>query len=166
MIRTFLLLVCAVVLGAAASAHQQRLATAEVLFNARSGFIEVAHRYALHDAEHAVAEIEGQRPDLLGDGDAQAAFAAYVSDRFSMRGPDGSLIALELLGVEIAGGHIWIYQQAPWSGDPKPIEMRNGALHEIWADHRSLVTVRRGDENASLVFEDDQFLPLVFEPTD
>ncbi|MEM9738243.1 MAG: DUF6702 family protein [Pseudomonadota bacterium] len=163
MIRALIVALCLVGLpNGLGNAHEQRLATTEVLFNARSGFVEVAHRFSLHDAEHAVALAEGERPELLSDPVARAAFASYIGSRFDLVGASGEALAFAVLGTEIDGGYIWIYQEAPMPSSTTGFSVRHGALHEIWPDQRTFVTIRQGDQSASLVFEDDVTLPVLF----
>ena len=52
-------------LAAPLSAHQQKEAITRVLFNPRTGNIEVMHRFLLHDAEHAVKELVDAKADIL-----------------------------------------------------------------------------------------------------
>ncbi|MEL6569489.1 MAG: DUF6702 family protein [Pseudomonadota bacterium] len=162
MIRSVFLAGLVVALACSAAAHQQRVASAEVLLNARSGFVEVAHRFSIHDAEHALALADGERPDLIGSAAARESFAAYVADSFSIVDGRGEPLELTILGSEIEGGHIWIYQEAPLPSDPSGMSMRHGAFHEIWSDQRTLVTVKSPGGDTSLLFEDDLTLPVVF----
>ena len=40
-------------------AHQQKAALTTLRYNPRSNEVEIAHRFALHDAEHAAPEVTG-----------------------------------------------------------------------------------------------------------
>ena len=48
-----------------AFAHQQKAAETTVLFNKRSGELEVTHRFYLHDTEHAVQALFDKNADIL-----------------------------------------------------------------------------------------------------
>ena len=50
--RLILLVLCC--LSLQLSAHEMKSAITKVLFNQRTGNIEVMHRFYVHDAEHAV----------------------------------------------------------------------------------------------------------------
>lgn len=161
MIRASFLAFLALALATSALAHQQRVATAEIVLNQRSGFIEVAHRFILHDAEHALAEVVGERMDLLGSEAARAQFADYVAGSFVIETAGGEVV-LSVLGCEVEGGHIWVYQDAPLPDDVSGLSVRHGAFHEIWPDQRTLVTIKADDMMTSLVFEDELSQPADF----
>ena len=138
--------------GGVASAHQQKAALTEVLFNPRTGNIEVAHRFALHDAEHAVRIELGVDGDLYTTPETRAAFASYVAKHFSLATPDGAPLPLALLGVEISDGHLWVYQETPAPDAIDALVVRCGALRDIWPDQINRVNVKRGDDVRTLVF--------------
>jgi hypothetical protein len=161
-----LLLAAAVALTVAAHAHQQKAAVTRVLFNERSGNIEVMHRFRLHDAEHAVREIFGGDADMLSVPRTRDRFAAYVADRFEL-GAGGEALALDLLGSEIDGQHLWVYQETPIPATIGTLTMRHDALRDLWPAQSNLVNVQRGGEVRSLRFEGGAgVLELVLAPPD
>ena len=112
--RTFIAAFASVLLTMGpALAHQQKAALTEILFNPRTGNIEVAHRFILHDAEHAIRKTLDIGDSLVGSPDTQSAFANYVADRFALATSDGTALPLTLLGAEIEGGYLWVYQETP-----------------------------------------------------
>ena len=85
MIRPTLWLLLSVLLcfGAPLQAHQMKTAITKLLFNDRSGQLEVMHRFYLHDAEHAVRQLIDSDADMIGDEQTRAQFAQYVQQQFS-----------------------------------------------------------------------------------
>ncbi len=159
-------LAVSVVLTAAAHAHQQKAAVTRVLFNERTGNIEIMHRFWLHDAEHAVREIFGGDADVLSAPRTRERFAAYVAERFELRA-GGEALALELLGSEIDGRHLWVYQETPIPAAVATLTMRHDALRDLWPAQSNLVNVQRGGEVRSLRFEGGAgVLELVLAPSD
>ena len=75
------LLLAAWLLAAPLPAHQQKESVTRVLFNPRTGNIEVMHRFLLHDAEHATRKLFGGDADLLGN----AADASDPEDAIRVR---------------------------------------------------------------------------------
>ena len=152
--RAFLLvfIVAALVTSGGVSAHQQKAALTEILFNSRTGNIEVAHRFVMHDAEHAVRSALGVDGDLYGSSETREAFAAYVADRFALAKPDGAFLPLTVLGVEIKGGYLWVYQETPAPDRLAALSVRHGALRDIWPDQVNRVNVKYGGEVRTLVF--------------
>lgn len=151
-LRALVLAVLALAAAFSAAAHPQRVAIADIYVNERTGYIEVAHRFSLHDAEHALMEMAGGTVDLIGNRDDQAAFADYVAGKFTLTGEDDTPITLSLLGWELEDGAIWIYQQAPHDGPLEELTVSHEALREIWPDQQTLVTVYQGRLRKSLFF--------------
>lgn len=154
-----LMLMAALSIGAA-FAHKQKAAVTEVTFNIRSGMIEVAHRFIIHDAEHAIRDAAGERRDLINDEDAQQFFAEYVASHFDLTVND-RLANLTLLGGEIEGGHIWIYQEAPAPFFVTRISLSQSALTEVWPGQVNTVNVRTGEVVQTLTFSSDAGLKRV-----
>lgn len=152
MFRAIFLAALASVMALGAAAHPQRVAVADIILNERSGYIEVAHRFSLHDAEHALIETGNENADLLGDPATQEAFANYVARHFALAGADGEEIALSLLGWEIDDGAIWVYEQAPLDGPMERLTVSHDALREIWPDQQTLVSIYQGTARKSLLF--------------
>ncbi|MEL7486038.1 MAG: DUF6702 family protein [Pseudomonadota bacterium] len=145
----------AIVVFAAASttalAHQQKAALTIVLFNERSGNLEVMHRIEVHDAEHAAEDMWGFA-DIISDDDQQTKFAAYVRSRFSLRDENGDVIALTPIGHEIDGPHLWVYHEAPAPASAARLIVDDGILRDFWSDQYNLVNVERGGFRGSLTF--------------
>ena len=147
-------LISAVAMVGPATAHPQKAAISQIYFNERSGQIEVAHRFTLHDAE-AAAATDGRRPDLIGDADARDRFAVHAAGQFSLMDEDGSALPLTLLGSEIEGGHLWVYQETAAPDAINRLTIRNDVLRDQWPEQTNLVTIERGKVFRTLIFSDD-----------
>ncbi|MEO0345795.1 MAG: DUF6702 family protein [Pseudomonadota bacterium] len=142
----------AVLLACSAVAHQAREAVTRVLFNNRTGNIEVMHRFLVHDAEHAVRDILGADADILGSEATRDQFAAYVSKRFKMRDQDDNWLELTPVGHEIEGQFLWVYAETPIPENLEALAMSHNALRDIWPDQVNLVTIERDGESQSALF--------------
>ena len=58
--------------------HQQKEAITRILFNPRTGNIEVMHRFLLHDAEHAVRQLRNGKADILGSESDREFFSVFL----------------------------------------------------------------------------------------
>lgn len=145
----FLLLLGAV---STAGAHQQKSAITRVLFNERTGNIEVMHRFLLHDAEHAVREIFDVAADILASEAVRERFADYIGRRFELRA-DERLLELKAVGTEIDGRFLWVYQETPIPEVIESLTIRHDALRDIWPAQVNLVNVERGEGIRSVNFE-------------
>jgi len=149
-------LVLAIVTGAISApviAHQQKAAITKVLFNPRNGNIEVAHRFLLHDAEHAVREIFGGDADIIGSKETQAMFAQYVADRFGIAADEGAALNLEMVGFEIERSFFWIYQDTANPGDVTSLNIQHGALRDLWPEQINTVNIEGLDEIKTATFQ-------------
>jgi hypothetical protein len=130
-------------LSLSAAAHQQKESVSRVLFNPRTGNIEVMHRFLLHDAEHATRVLFGQAADLLGKTADRARFERYVHSAFSLIDQDGDTIVLEPIGNEIDNQYIWVYAEAPIPDGLTALTVSHQALRDVWPEQTNLVNVER-----------------------
>ena len=126
-----LILLAALAVGLHTQAHQQKEAYTTVLFNTRSGNLEVSHRFYIHDAEHAL-RLLGKPADLLADENSRARFSDYVRDHFQLRDGDGGRLALHSVGHQVEGKYFWVYQEMPIPAAVKVIQVKMRALQEVW----------------------------------
>ncbi|MEM9054283.1 MAG: DUF6702 family protein [Pseudomonadota bacterium] len=161
--RLIMLMALAALISGAAFAHKQKAAVTEVSFNLRTGMIEVAHRFIIHDAEHAISDVAGERRDLIHDEESQAFFADYVASHFDLTVNDRPA-KLTLLGGEIEGGHIWIYQEAPAPFFVTRLALSQSALTEVWQGQVNTVNIRTGSVTQTLTFNGDSGLKPVELP--
>ena len=155
-----LALITIVLMGLAVStawAHQKKTAVTTVLFNERTGNIEIMHRFLIHDAEHAVKQIRdvsfGKEADIIASENTRQAFSQYVSERFSILDQNGELLELTLLGSEIDGNSIWVYQETPIPADLQSMTISHNALRDIWIEQVNRVNVERNKETGTLIFQ-------------
>lgn len=152
----------AILLGAAvllsiaavsAYAHRLHAAITTVLFNDRTHRIEVMHRFNLHDAEHAATELFGRGADLLESGEDRQRFAIYVHERFSLGMPGGQRLPMPLIGSEIEGDTLWIYQAHAYPAEPLTgLIVAHSALQDIWPDQVNTVNLEQGGRVSTLTF--------------
>ena len=137
-----------------------------VLFNERSGRLEVMHRFYLHDAEQAVAMITGTGAGLLENPEDRQRFGIYVHERFHLAGPDGARLPITLRGTEVDGDFLWVYQ-AMRLPDPPPAALRieHQALRDLWPGQVNTVNVEGRWGMQTLTFHDAVgWLPVRLPP--
>ncbi|BFM12212.1 hypothetical protein R50072_23650 [Simiduia litorea] len=124
-----------------AQAHQMKTAIATVLFNERTGNIEVMQRYYVHDAEHVLSSLLGRQVNLIDDQAAQQQFSRYAAAHFSM-GLDGpNALGLQFVGQEVEGKFIWVYQELPLPSNPVALWFSFDALQDHWPEQINQVNV-------------------------
>ncbi|MEO1573340.1 MAG: DUF6702 family protein [Pseudomonadota bacterium] len=143
----------ALLAAASAAAHEQKEAVTRVLFNPRTGNIEVMHRFLVHDAEHASRALFDGGVDVLGEDHDRERFAAYVHARFSLSDQDGTPIPLNPVGHEIDHRFLWVYAEAPIPDHLSSLSVAHDALREVWPEQTNLVNVERGADVRSATFQ-------------
>lgn len=145
-------------------AHQQQAALTRVLFNERSGNVEVMHRFLVHDAEHAVRQLQDPEADLIASADAREQFAAYVRERFTLLGSEGNTLPLQYVGQEMDGIFLWVYQEMPIPASLPSLSVIHNALRDLWPEQNNLVNIERNGQVQTLNFNGStQWLSVSFD---
>lgn len=164
MIRSVLVVMLLLMSVGSAAAHQLKSAVTTILFNDRTGNIEIMHRFVLHDAEHAVGELFGKRQaDIHTDEETRALFAAYALEAFGLQTLEGNALPLEPVGYQVEGRDFWVYQETPIPGELKGLSVRQKALQELWSEQQNLVNIEGKGPIKSLQFNaKDEWLNVSF----
>ncbi|MEJ6472728.1 DUF6702 family protein [Pseudoalteromonas piscicida] len=161
--KVWLFAVLLVLISPLCQAHQLKAAVTTVLFNERSGNIEIMHRFYLHDTEHAVESLFSQNADIFNNASDRARFAEYVDRRVAMKTNEGKVLPLHLVGSEIDGQFFWVYQETPLFSPIAGITMRHTALRDLWQDQVNLVNFEGKGKVRSLHFDgSDDWLSITF----
>lgn len=146
------ILVCVALVPMFVFAHQQQVSMTTVTFNFRTNSVEIIHRFFAHDTEHAMSIIAGNQADIMFDETVQLRFGRYVSENFQLLDQDKKALPLSLVGVEIDGDVIWVYQETPLPGQLAEITVLNSVLLDILANQVNTVNVECGKELSTLRF--------------
>jgi len=144
-----------------ASAHQQKAALTQVLFNPRSGNIEVVHRFYLHDAEEAVRQLFGVDADIYAKEETQFNFAQYTVNKFALWDGKDSPVELGLVGYEIDGNFFFVYQESENAEDIQALTIRHDVLRDIWPEQMNTVNVEGRGDLQTVLFDGENTLQVV-----
>ena len=158
---SILIIVGAGAIAASAFAHQQKAALTQVLFNPRSGTIEIVHRFYLHDAEEAVRQLFGVDADIYNSDDTRFRFARYTVDKFGLWDDKDAPIQLGLVGSEIEGNFFYVYQESETTPDGKALTIRHDVLRDIWPNQMNTVNVEGKGPLQSVFFNGENALQVV-----
>lgn len=164
MMRTVVLMLTLFMMVGSAAAHQLKSAVTTILFNDRTGTIELMHRFVLHDAEHAVGALFNKRQaDIHTDEETRALFAAYALEAFQLATPEGKPLELDAVGYQVEGRDFWVYQETAIPTNLKGLAVRQKALQELWSEQQNLVNIEGKGEIKSLQFNaQDEWLKVSF----
>ena len=131
-------------------AHRAPGSLTTIKWNEESARTEVIHRLHTHDAELGVGKL-GDIPDLsVIDVEGRAHIALYVEKHFHIKSSEKAL-PLELIGAELSGDYILIYQELP-DRLPQSILIHDSILLETFPTQINQVNIEDGDTVHSLVF--------------
>jgi len=132
------------------NAHQQKEAYTTMLFNQRTGNLEVTHRFYIHDAEHAMAAIANRKADLTADVKALHEFSDYVRDSFKVKLSEDEFLYLDTVGQEVEGKYLWVYQETPIDPELKIFKLNMTALQSVWPEQINHINVERNGKVKSV----------------
>ena len=127
--------------------HQQKAAVTTITVR-DTQTVEIIHRVALHDAEHAVKRLFTKDADILHAPQTQVEFAQYVATHFVLSfyrdAEAGTHIIhgpLHMEGHEVDGQFFWVYQTMRLNGEPTSVRVRHAVLTELWPSQHNLVNI-------------------------
>ena len=124
-----------------------------VLFNERTGNIEIMHRFVLHDAEEGAWRLFDAKADIIADENTQAKFAAYVETMFEIKNQNNETLPLEMIGFQNDAGYFWVYQELKMPKESfTQLKIRSDALREIWTEQYNVVNIEGNGAATSLHF--------------
>lgn len=150
-----LIVLLTLLMACTAQAHQMKTAITRVLFNDRTGSVEIMHRFYVHDAEHVLSELVGKQVHLTEDPSAQQQFGRYIMAHFSMGLAEGEPLPLTAVGQEVDGKFIWVYQELPQPKGVSELWFAFDALQDRWPDQVNQINVEGLGQVRSLVFDRD-----------
>jgi hypothetical protein len=133
------------------SAHEMKSAITKVLFNQRTGNIEVMHRFYVHDAEHAVKKLLDKSADLIAKQSTRDSFALYVSSHFQLKS-DGQDLKLSLVGNELDGRFFWVYQEVAIPQQLTQLDVRHDSLQTLWKEQVNVINIEGRGKVKTLKF--------------
>jgi hypothetical protein len=151
--RYLLSLLLAASLVSQAYGHEMNAGLTKVVFNPRSGNIEVMHRFYVHDAEHAVKQLFDKSADLLNSAQTQQVFNQYVSEHFAIASLSGETISLTLLGGQLDGRFFWVYQEAAMPAKLDGLRVKHSSLQALWPAQLNTVNIEGRGAVMSLNFD-------------
>jgi len=136
-----------------AFSHQQKSAISTISFNPNTQKIEIAHRFRIHDAEHAVKHIFDKDADIIASEQTKEQFSDYVNQHFSML-VDDKHIVLSNVGYENDGQFFWVYQETAKPPKLTNLSIRHDALRDIWPSQINTINIEGNGKLQTLTFSD------------
>lgn len=135
-----------------AYAHSEKKTVSEIVWSERDGFLYASHKFHLHQTEVSLFEAGITHSAKFESLRARAQLALYVEKNFTLQSIDGTPLPLEVLGAEIEGRDVWVYQQTKLSEAPKGLIVTCKLLRDIIGGQINHVDVKLGSKTHSLAF--------------
>jgi len=116
-----------------------------------SGELDVTHTLQLSAAQRLLYKAGVIDKNDMSGLRARAQAALYSSKRFELKADDET-IPLTILGAEVGGGHLYIYQTGTLSALPETWSARNSILRDLSPRFDNVVNVPTPDGIRSIVF--------------
>lgn len=144
--------VCAVSLASTsiAFAHDAPRVETQVTLNA-AGELDVTHVLQLSAAQRLLFKAGVIDKNDMTGLKARAQAALYSSERFELKA-DGDTIPLDILGAEVAGGHLYVYQTGNLSALPETWSAQNSILRDLSPRFDNVINVPTEDGIQTIVF--------------
>ena len=132
-------------------AHRQHFASTNILWNAKTSIMEIEHRVHEHDAAKMLSRLSRGQTDLTKP-EAQAKFALYVANHFKIYNGESKLTP-SLLGAEIIGHHIYVYQELQLTELPVHFAFETSILMDLFDDQIHIISLRVAENVRTIEFD-------------
>jgi hypothetical protein len=134
-------------------AHRAHISLTTVEWNARARTLELIHRVHLHDAQRVLDEVAPTRDLALADLEGRARFALYVESCLALwLGSEEAELALTLVGAEIEGDHILVFQEIELPEHPSALRVKCTLLRDLFDDQANHVNLTVDERTRTLRF--------------
>ena len=124
-----------------AAAHRSHVTLSRLSANPRAGTWELAHAIHYHDAARVLALRAPGRGLDPASTEGRARLALEVESAFRVQDPSGSRLPWQMVGAELAGDGVAIYQEVPAPTARGRFVVESRLLHDIFPDQVNNVSV-------------------------
>lgn len=114
--------------------------------------LQITHQIHLHDAQQSLSIIQNMREADLLDTKGQARLLLHLEKSFKIEA-HGAPLALEAVGAEIEGHHLYIYFESDTLKQPSSITIQNDMLMDVYFDQLNQVNLNIGGKRETLFFK-------------
>ena len=132
-------------------AHRQHINWTTISWNATSHQLEIEHQLHEHDAQLILGNLQPGLPDLQRIED-QARLALYVAQQFNLALPDQDPANLELIGAEVSGNMLYVYQALSLDQPPRALTISARILMDVYPDQVNKVNIDITQPTQTLTF--------------
>lgn len=148
-------LMTVLLIATAVQAHRAKSAFTILEWSSDASTLQVTHQLHLHDASVALSFIENNRNAEVLNLEGQAKLMLHITPHFNLWDGTGNAIALEPLGAEVSGPHLYLYyESAVLAEQPTKLSVRHAVLMDVFADQTNQINLQVGSTLKTLRFGD------------
>lgn len=138
-----------------AHAHTEKTSVSEITWSEKDGFLYASHKFHLHQTEVSLFDAGITNSAKFESLRARAQLALYVEKNFTLHSSDETPLPLDILGAEIEGRDVWVYQQTQLEALPQGLIIQCNLLREIIPTQINHVDIKLWGKVTSLAFRGD-----------
>ena len=138
-------------------AHRFYASFSQVNMQSDKGTIEITHRIFTHDIEDLLMRYQGSSIELT-DEIIESFLKEYIIQAFALYAPDGEMIPLNWIAVEVTLNDIYVYQEAPLLDGQETIVIADRILMDLFDEQSNTVNVKLDGKVKSHTFHSDEKL--------
>ncbi len=138
--------------------HPLHLSISDIVFNQKTGSLEISQRIFIDDLEDALRSHSGLPMDLINPKDpamAQQLVGDYLKQHFRLQ-VNGKAVETHYLGYEIEEDAIWAYLEVPKVRRLNSVQVQHTLFFHQFTDQLNLINVTVGDQLKSLRLQSDE----------
>lgn len=135
-----------------AYAHSEKASVTDISWSHDDGYLYVTHKFHLHQTEVSLFKAGITHSAKFESLRARAELALYVEKNFTLQYRNEDPLILEILGAEIEGRDVYVYQQAKLNSAPDGLIVTSNLLRDIIPGQINHVDVKLDGATRSLAF--------------
>jgi len=122
--------------------HGVHMSTATVDYQSAHKRLEIVIAMSADHTEEILRQKSGRQIEIDRTPDAETLTQNYILSRFILRKAPNKTMPLKWVGMEIKGGNVNCYLEAPYEGK-EPVQLRNDLLLDWQRDQTNRVLAKR-----------------------
>lgn len=153
----FSIIICLLCVANIGHAHRFYASFSQVDMQSAKGTIEITHRIFTHDIEDLLQRYK-EGPSELTDDVIEAFLKDYIIQAFALYAPDGEMIPLNWIAIEVTLDNIFVYQEAALQEGQDTLIIADRILMDLFDNQSNTVNVKLDGKVKSHTFQIDSKL--------
>ena len=148
---------CVMCVASNGHAHRFYASFSQIEMQPIKGTIEITHRIFTHDIEDLLVRYQGSNGELT-DEVIETFLKDYIIQAFAIYSPDGEMIPLDWITIEVTLDNIFVYQEAKLADGQQTLIIADRILHDLYDEQSNTVNLKLEGKVKSHTFQKDSQL--------